>query len=312
MARAVGARTRVAGALEGTYGTAETSGFIYLPFVSWGLSQGTPLLADDALGFGADPLPPELDVNDVSGTVSVPLDVSSVGFWLSLIFGEATPSGADPYTHVFTSNGWDLPSATFEVQQPDAGHYPLIAGGQASGFTISHRPGGQVMTMSVPMVAKSETLDTETNAGTPTALAYNRFSPRAVGFNRNGSALGNVLSLDLTYSNGLEAVRTVASDGNIAGADRGKGSLTCAMTVRFTNGALMTQATGEAEEDYALVCSAGSHSLTLAMPRGFLPIPKREVSGPGGIDVTFEAQFAQQSNGNPMLTATLVNSVASY
>lgn len=312
MARAVGARARVAGALEGPPGTAETTGFIYLPFVNWGLSQGTPLLSDDALGFGADPLPPELDVNDVSGTVSVPLDVSNIGFWLSLIFGEATPSGTDPYTHAFVSNGWTLPSATFENQHPDATAYPLMTGAQASGFSISFQPGGQVLTMSMPMIARAETPDTESNAGSPTSLSYRRFSPRAVTVNRNGSALANVLSMDMTYSNGLEAVRTVASDGNIAGAERAKGSFTCSYTVRFTNGALMTQALAGTDEDYGFVFTSGSNTLTMAMPRGYLPIPKREISGPGGIDVTFEAMFAQASNGDPMLTTTLVNSVASY
>lgn len=312
MARAVGARTRVAGALESTAGTAETTGFIYLPFVRWGLRRGAPLLPDDALGFGADPLPPELDVNDVSGTVDVPLDVSNIGLWLQLIFGAPSTSGSDPYTHVYTSNGWTLPTATFETQQADAGEYALIVGAQASGFGISYRPGGQVLTMSVPMIARSETPDTETNAGSPTSLTYKRFSPKAVTVNRNGSALGNVLSLDMTYSNGLETVRTVASDGNIAGADRAKGSFTVSYTTRFDNGALMAQAIAGTDEDYGFVFTSGSNTLTMAMPRGYLPIPKVEVAGPTGIDVTFEAVFAQASNGDPMLTATLVNSVASY
>ena len=54
------------------------------------------------------------------------------------------------------------------------------------------------------------------------------------------------------------------------------------------------------------------HSLTVTVPRVFLPVPKISIEGPQGVQVTYEWQAAQQSNGDPMVTATLVNAVASY
>ena len=48
------------------------------------------------------------------------------------------------------------------------------------------------------------------------------------------------------------------------------------------------------------------------MPRVLLPKPKVQIEGPAGVQVTYEWQAAQQSNGDAMVTATLVNEVASY
>jgi len=46
--------------------------------------------------------------------------------------------------------------------------------------------------------------------------------------------------------------------------------------------------------------------------RVFLPRPRREIQGPQGVQVSFDWQAAQQADGTPMVTVTLVNNLESY
>ena len=63
-------------------------------------------------------------------------------------------------------------------------------------------------------------------AGTPTSLALQRFGHFNGAITRNGLALGNVISAEVTYSNGLDRIETIRSDGRIEGADPGMAALT--------------------------------------------------------------------------------------
>lgn len=59
---------------------------------------------------------------------------------------------------------------------------------------------------------------------------------------RNGTPLGNVISAEVTYSNGLDRIETIRSDGRIDGADPSIAALTGRIVVRFADQTLVTQA----------------------------------------------------------------------
>ena len=82
MARAQGARAQLALAFESTYGTPPVSGFTKMPFISTTLGGEQPLLDNEVLGFGRDPITPARDAFDADGDVVIPLDVENLGFWL--------------------------------------------------------------------------------------------------------------------------------------------------------------------------------------------------------------------------------------
>lgn len=111
MARAQGARAQMALAFETTYGTPPASGYTRMPFASATLGAEQPLLNSELLGYGRDPLPPIKDAVTSDGDVVVPIDAQAFGFWLKAAFGNPTTTGAEaPYTHLFQSGAWALPS----------------------------------------------------------------------------------------------------------------------------------------------------------------------------------------------------------
>ena len=68
-------------------------------------------------------------------------------------------------------------------------------------------------------MAQGETVATTTAAGTPAQLALKRFGHFNGSITRNGTALGNVVSAEITYANNLDRIETIRSDGRIDGAD---------------------------------------------------------------------------------------------
>ena len=130
---------------------------------------------------------------------------------------------------------------------------------------------------------------------------------------RNGSALGNVVSADITYANNLDRIETIRSDGRIDGADPSIAALTGSIEVRFADQTLVTQAINgdpcELEFGYAL---PSGDSFTFTVHAVYLPRPRIEISGPQGVQATFVWQAARDSVVGRMCTATLVNDVEIY
>jgi hypothetical protein len=147
----------------------------------------------------------------------------------------------------------------------------------------------------------------------PTDLALKRFGHFNGQITRNGTALGNVVSAEITYANGLDRIETIRADGRIDGADPGMAALTGRIEVRFADQTLVTQAiSGEACElafGYAL---PSGESFTFTVHAVYLPRPRIEISGPQGVQATFDWQAARDSVVGRMCTATLVNDVETY
>ena len=163
------------------------------------------------------------------------------------------------------------------------------------------------------LVAQGEAVGTTTSAGTPAALELKRFGHFNGSITRNGTALGNVVSAEITYANNLDRIETIRSDGRIDGADPSIAALTGRIEVRFADQTLVTQAiNGEAcEMEFAYVLPSGE-SFTFTVHAVFLPRPRIEISGPQGVQATFDWQAARDSVVGRMCTATLVNDVETY
>ena len=257
MARAQGARAQMALAFETTYGTPPASGFTKMPFASTTLGAEQPLLNSELLGYGRDPLAPIKDAVTADGDVVVPIDAEAFGFWLKAAFGDPTTTGAEaPYSHEFQSGAWTLPSLSIETGMPEVPRYAMYSGCVLDQLTWQMQRSG-LLTATARLVAQGETVGTTTSAGTPAALELKRFGHFNGSITRNGSALGNVVSADITYANNLDRIETIRADGRIDGADPSIAALTGSIEVRFADSTLVTQAiNGEAcELEFAYVAA---------------------------------------------------------
>ena len=312
MARAHGARAQMALAFETVYGTAPTSGFRTVPFASTTLGAEQPLIASELLGQGRDPLAPIKDAVTADGDVVVPIDVENFGLWLKAAFGGPTTTGTTPRTHTFQSGNWSLPSVAIETGLPEVPRYAMYTGCVCDQLSWQMSRSG-LLTATARLVAQGETATTATAAGTTTALGLQRFGHFNGSITRNGTPLGNVISAEVSYSNGLDRIETIRADGKIEGADPGMASLTGRMEVRFADTALITQAMDGTPCELVFAYSLGaSASFTFTAHAVYLPRPRIEIPGPQGIQATFEWQAAKAASPARLCTAVLVNTVASY
>ena len=312
MARAQGARAQMALAYETVYGTPPISGFTKMPFASTSLGSEQPLLNSELLGYGRDPLAPIKDAVTADGDVMVPIDAEAFGFWLKAAFGEPITSGAGPYTHEFRSGSWVLPSMSIETGMPEVPRFAMYSGCVLDQLSWQVQRSG-LLTATARLVAQGEAVAAASGAGTLAELGLKRFGHFNGAISRNGSALGNVVSAEITYANNLDRIETIRSDGKIDGADPSIAALTGRIEVRFADSTLVTQAIigDPCEIGFAYVLPSGE-SFTFTAHAVYLPRPRIEISGPQGVQASFDWQAAKATAPARMCTATLINAVEAY
>jgi hypothetical protein len=314
MARAQGARAQMALAFETEYGLRPPGGYNRINFASSSLAAGQPLLASELLGYGRDPVAPVLDAVTLDGDIVIPIDQRAIGIWLAATFGVPVTTGGEeeePFVHSFASGAWDLPSMSIEVGMPDVPHFAVYSGCMVDQLSWTMQRSG-LLTATVRVIAQGEDTFAASQAGEPVAIPLARFGHFNGSIRRNGQQLANVVSADISYQNNLDRVETIRGDGKIDGADPSMAAMTGRIDVRFADRTLVEQAIAgepcEIEFGYASVSGA---SLTFRLPAVYLPRPRLELSGPGGVQATFEWQAAQAA-GESMVQVTLVNDVEAY
>ena len=300
-------------AFEADYGTPPETGFFKMPFASATLGAEQPLLESELLGYGRDPLAPIKDALTSDGDVVVPIDARAFGYWLKATFGDPIMTGAEaPYTHEFRSGSWTLPSLAIEIGMPEVPRFAMYAGCVVDQLSWQMQRSG-LLTASVGLIAQGETPAAATGAGTPTEIALQRFGHFNGAIKRDGVALGNVVSTQITYGNNLDRIETIRADGKIEGADPSMAMLSGSMEVRFADTTLMDQAingtTCALEFAYSLPTG---ESLTFTAHSVYLPRPRVEIGGPQGVQATFDWQAAKDATLGRMCTVTLINGVEVY
>ncbi len=299
-------------AFETVYGTPPAGGYTKMPFASTTLGAEQPLLNSELLGYGRDPLAPIKDAVTADGDVVVPIDAEAFGFWLKAAFGDPVTTGTGPWTHEFRSGAWTLPSLTIETGMPEVPRYAIYSGCVLDQLSWQMQRSG-LLTATARLVAQGETVGTVSSAGTPAPIDLRRFGHFNGSITRNGAALGNVVSAQITYANNLDRIETIRADGRIDGADPSIAALTGSIEVRFADSTLVTQAMdGEAcALDFSYALPSGE-SFTFTVHAVYLPRPRIEISGPQGVQATFDWQAARDSTLGRMCTATLINDREEY
>lgn len=311
MARAYGANAQLLGSFETLYGTPPANGFIKFPFVSSQLGSEQGLIASDLLGTGRDPAQPMRDVINVEGDVVVPVDLRNFGHWLKTLLGAPTTSGTGPYVHTYHSGATNLPSLSLEIGMPEVSAFFMNMGVRVNSMQLTFaRSGGANATLNC--IAQGESRAAASAGGTPSEAVITRFNQFQGSVKKDGTQLGNVTGAQLTYSNNLEKIETIRSDGKIDGADPTIAALTGSIDVRFADTTLIDAATNNTPValEFGYVIDA-SRSLLFTAHQVYLPKPKLAISGPGGVQASFNWQAAKPDAGQ-MLTVTLTNDEEDY
>lgn len=313
MARQQGAMARLAFAYESVYGTAPASGYRFIPFApGMDVGEAQELIDNELLGYGRDPLAPSRDVINVNGDMVVPVDVEGIGYWLKGLLGSPTTTGTTPKVHTFQSGATALPSIALEKQFPQVPRFEMLTGLRVGSMAFQMRRSGNLQA-TVSLVGRGMSAATTTAAGTPTEISLTRFNQFQGSIQRDGSPLGSIESVDFTYSNNLDPVETIRSDGRLEDADPTIASLTGTITARLADTTLLDQAVNGAPCELQMGWTiSASQSLIFTAHAVHLPRAKTPVEGPNGLRVTFPFTAARATSPARMLTAVLTNAVASY
>lgn len=248
--------------------------------------------------------------------------LSAVGNSFTLASGNANAvvSGATlsggGFTHTFVSGAAALPSFAAEIGHANVPAYFVHTGCMLNSMALNfQRSGAANATLNV--LAQGETRFTASQGGTPTSRVYKPFSQFNGSIKRNGAALGNVTGAQFTYSNGMQGVPTIRNDGLIDGVDPTTITTTGSIEVRFADTTLVDDAINntaiELELAYRMAGLDGNNfNLTWTFHEVYLPRPRIPISGPGGVQTSFNWQAVYDDALSKSVTVVLKNDVTSY
>ncbi len=209
--------------------------------------------------------------------------------------------------HVFVSGLDSLPSYSLEVGMSQVPAFFMHTGVVLNSIAFDFQRSGAA-TATINAVAQGEARNNATLGGTPQELTFGRISQFQGAIKSGGERIANLTAGNVTYSNNLERIETIRDDGLIDGADPTIAALTGSIDVRFADTTLIDAATGgdPVDLEFSYVLEAGL-ALTITAHEVWLPKPKLAVTGPGGVQASFDFRGARNVTAGRMLTVTLLN-----
>lgn len=314
MARAYGWNAKLLIAEEKEYGVLPDTNYRQIPFISSSLDSEQGLISSNVLGLGRDPTQPFQDVINVDGDMVVPVDMRNIGLWLKAIFGIPTTSETEDgaYSHDFESGKTSIPSYSIEVGLPEIPQFIRFMGVRANSIAFNFQRSGEAQ-VTVNLMAQGETGATSTINTSPEVFNYTRVSQFQGYIKSGGELLANITSASVTYSNNLEKIETIRSDGKVEAIDLGVASLSGSISAKYADNILLDKARSGTPVDIELGYQLSETlKLVITCHEVYLPKPKRSVDGPGGIECSYDFQGAKDQTLDKMMTVTLVNDVEGY
>lgn len=235
----------------------------------------------------------------------------ATGNTFTLEASAATVSGSTltggGHAHVFKSGASSLPSYSVQVGLPQIPAYFMHTGVVMNSISFDFQRSGAAAA-TVNAIAQGETRYNGSMGGTPSELTFSRISQFQGGIKSGGERIANLTAGSIAYSNNMEKIETIRDDGLIDGADPTIAALTGSIDVRFADTTLIDKAAdGEPVDlEFSYVLAAGL-SLKITAHEVYLPKPKLAVTGPGGVQASFDFRGARNVAAGQMLTVTLLN-----
>ena len=315
--RAQGSQSHVAIAFEADFGTTPTTGGVITPIISSSVKASQNLNDSTVIRGDRNPAAPFRGNIDTSGSLTVPVGVIDIGYWLKAAFGQPTSNttGQAPNKkseHVFKI-GNTMPSLTIEQGYPDVNVFQQFAGVRVSklGFKFG---GDAELNASVDVMGCKETLATTTFDAAAKALNFLPFQNLNATIKEGGVTVANILSCDINFDFGLDGDSyAIGGKGFRTYIDPGIVSISGTIKAFFQNKDLLNKAVNGTESSLELRLEQDDWSLTFKLPELVYERQSPGIDGPRGVNIElpFKAYYRADA-GKSAAIITLVNNQEQY
>lgn len=250
----------------------------------------------------------------VDGSISVPLDLTAIGYWLKGVFGAPTTTGAGPdYTHVFKI-GNTQPSMVLEKGFTDIAQYMRYNGCKISTFKLPFGGDGEAV-VSMDIMGATEAIGSTVYDAAATAVTMTRLNNFQASIKEGGTTLAIVQSGDFTLNMGLDGNQYVlGTNGTRGDIPEGIINVTGTLKTLFTDATLLNKGINNTITSLELTYTiAANQSLTFTFPEVLFERTSPPISGPVGVvcDMSWRAFYKTDSNKSAVMV-TLKNQTATY
>lgn len=310
-----GANAKLFIAPEASWGVTPSGNWRQVPFISCDLGAADDMSGGEVLGYGRDAQRQSRDGVTVRGRMTVPVDLTAVGNWLTAAFGPAVNSGTTDILHTWTAGLAALPSLSIELAHADGSPTPLYVkyrGVLVDTLGWSWGPTGRAQ-LELGLIAIDEIEDNVDLAGTPSVTTPVWFDQSSAALTKDGVALAKVTELKLDFANNWDAVKTIGSGGLVSCADPGLFAPSGEITVRDNADILAPVAKAAAVFDLAASWTkSATQSLFIDLPIAELVRRPRSIAGPGAIQRTFGVLGSRDPASGTSAIVRLKNQTPSY
>lgn len=301
---------------EAELGVTPTTGTVRsLPFNSCTLAAEQNRTAPETMTGRRDPVEPIMGNINVSGSMTVPLDINAFGWILAMAFGNPTTTSVNggKYQHVFKP-GKEQPSVSIEKAFSN-GEYFVDKGVKVSSMGFSFGGDGE-LTCEVEMLGCNETISEEpiVEDASVVELALDRLNnfQAALKVDNTEVAVATELTLDIGFGLDEEGY-AIGGNGFRSRINEGLLELSGNMTAFYDDKTYIEKAMNSTITALQLVLTKQGNSLTIDLPEVLFPRRSPTIEGSAGIQQELEyGAFYKNNSLGTSIQFTLVNDTASY
>lgn len=290
------------------------SQFESMPFNESGMGSDENLIDPTTITGNRYQVEPARGNISVQGTVTVPVDVRSMGTWLKAFFGAPNTSGVGPYAHVFVPSN-DTPSVALESSFPDIDASLMHTGCKINNwnmrFVVNEELKADLEIMGCNETTSEEAVSYDDN---PSTRTFSRFNAKDIVLSIDGAPSTICQEISLTMSNELAQDQyTLTSDGFRASLPETALMVSGTMKVFFENLTIYNKAINSTELALIITATSGANIFKIELQEVVLPrqAPSRSGPGPIALELPFKAYYQNGAAGVPV-KVTLTNDVSSY
>jgi hypothetical protein len=319
MSQFKGSLSTVALAFEETYGTvpAVPAAFL-LPFKTCTVGGEVGQTTDETITGTRNPVAPDDDTADVSGDITVPVDLTAFPYLLKAMFGAPTTTGTGPYVHAFKVAD-SQPSFIIEkmFDNGTTKTYLRNVGCKVSKLSLGVAASGQ-LEATISIMGAAESLETSALDDAPTTLSLDKLQQSMASVKEGGTVLsGTLATVSHEIDFGLDGDTFAIGGGGIRG-DLCEGI----MGITGSISALFKAVDADSLLGKSQARTASSLETTFTKDTSSLSIKCAEVvynkkspgiDGPKGVklDLSFTA-YHDTDAAESAVVITVTNDVASY